>query len=70
MLARRWMCWWKAIDNGISVGRSYRDAPEIDGMVLSKGRRTSGILSLCGSPAHWSYDLTGVLVEEKNLIKL
>ena len=36
------MCWWKGFDNGISVGRSYRDAPEIDGMVFIEGKLETG----------------------------
>ncbi len=45
---------------GISIGRSYRDAPEIDGLVLVKGEFPSGqIISVRISDAT-VYDLTGV----------
>ena len=32
----------EGFDNGISVGRSYRDAPEIDGMVFIEGKLKLG----------------------------
>ncbi|MDP1544767.1 MAG: 30S ribosomal protein S12 methylthiotransferase RimO [Anaerolineales bacterium] len=56
--------------DGISVGRSYRDAPEIDGMVLIEGKANVGDIVPVRITGAMVYDLTGVLVEEKNLIKL
>jgi ribosomal protein S12 methylthiotransferase len=56
--------------DGISVGRSYRDAPEIDGMVLIEGKANVGDIVPARITGALTYDLTGVLVEEKNLIQL
>jgi len=56
-------------DNGISVGRSYRDAPEIDGMVLIEGKAEVGEIVPVRISGAMAYDLSGVLVEP-NLIKL
>ena len=45
-------------DGGLSLGRSYRDAPEIDGMVIVEGEipvRISGAMA---------YDLTGMVERE------
>jgi ribosomal protein S12 methylthiotransferase len=52
-------------NKGISVGRSYRDAPEIDGLVIVEGRAQVGEIVpvlISGALAH---DLTGVLVKEQ-----
>lgn len=57
-------------DNGISVGRSYRDAPEIDGMVFIEGKAKVGEIVPVRVTGAMVYDLTGVLAEEKTLIKL
>jgi len=56
-------------DNDISIGRSYRDAPEIDGMVLIEGRAEVGEILPVRITGAMAYDLTGVLAE-KNFIKL
>lgn len=56
--------------DGISVGRSYRDAPEIDGMVLIEGKANVGDIVPVRVTGAMVYDLSGVLAEEKNLIKL
>jgi ribosomal protein S12 methylthiotransferase len=55
-------------DNGIAIGRSYRDAPEIDGMVFieSNGLKKPAELPAIGSlvpvkiTGAMTYDLTGV----------
>jgi ribosomal protein S12 methylthiotransferase len=50
-------------NDGISVGRSYRDAPEIDGLVIVEGEAQVGQIvpvQIGGALAH---DLTGVLAE-------
>lgn len=50
---------------GISVGRSYRDAPEIDGLVIIDGKAPVGEIvpvTIHGAMAH---DLTGSLVPAK-----
>jgi len=59
----------EGFDNGISIGRSYRDAPEIDGMVLIEGQAKVGEIVPVRISGAMAYDLTGVLVEP-NLIKL
>jgi ribosomal protein S12 methylthiotransferase len=50
---------------GVSIGRSYRDAPEIDGLVLVKGEIPAGQII----PVHISeamvYDLSGAAISEK-----
>lgn len=57
-------------NDGVSIGRSYRDAPEIDGMVLVEGRANVGDIVPVRITGALAYDLTGVLAEEKNLIRL
>jgi len=51
-------------DNGISIGRSYRDAPEIDGMVFVEGRAKIGDIVPVKITGAMAYDLTGVPVTE------
>jgi ribosomal protein S12 methylthiotransferase len=46
-------------DNGISIGRSYRDAPEIDGMVVVEGEIPVGEISKVQITGAMSYDLVG-----------
>jgi len=53
-------------DKGISVGRSYRDAPEIDGLVFAHGRATLGAIvpvQISGALVH---DLTGELAAARS----
>jgi len=50
----------EGFDNGISVGRSYRDAPEIDGLVLVEGRLEPGRIVPVRITGAMAYDLTGV----------
>ncbi len=59
----------EGFDNGISIGRSYRDAPEIDGMVFVEGKAKVGDIVPVRITGAMAYDLTGALVES-NLIKL
>lgn len=59
----------EGFDNGISFGRSYRDAPEIDGMVLVEGKAKVGDIVPVRIGGAMAYDLTGVLAN-KPLIKL
>lgn len=47
--------------NGLSAGRSYRDAPEIDGLVLVEGRLEVGRILPVKITGAMAYDLTGVL---------
>jgi ribosomal protein S12 methylthiotransferase len=51
----------EGFDNGISIGRSYRDAPEIDGMVLIEGQARVGNIVPVRITGAMAYDLTGVL---------
>jgi len=58
----------EGFDNGISVGRSYRDAPEIDGMVFIEGQAKIGDIVPVRIGGALAYDVTGVLAQQ--LIKL
>jgi ribosomal protein S12 methylthiotransferase len=54
----------EGFDNGISVGRSYRDAPEIDGMMFVEGRMKVGEIVPVKITGAMTYDLTGVPAQE------
>lgn len=60
----------EGFDNGISIGRSYRDAPEIDGMVFVEGRAQPGEIVPVRITGAMAYDLTGVFQEQRQVIKL
>jgi ribosomal protein S12 methylthiotransferase len=47
--------------DGISVGRSYRDAPEIDGMVIVEGEIPIGEITPVRITGALPYDLTGTV---------
>jgi ribosomal protein S12 methylthiotransferase len=51
-------------DKGISIGRSYRDAPEIDGLVFIEGNAKIGELVPVKITGAMAYDLTGVIAQE------
>jgi len=51
-------------DNGLTIGRSYRDAPEIDGLVLAEGRAEIGQIVPVKITGALAYDLTGILVSQ------
>lgn len=53
----------EGFDNGISVGRSYRDAPEIDGLVFVEGRLEIGQIAPVRITGAMAYDLTGLPVQ-------
>ncbi len=55
-------------DKGIAIGRSYRDAPEIDGMVFVEGDAKIGEIVPARITGAMAYDLTGVPASE--LIRL
>ena len=59
----------EGFDNGLSIGRSYRDAPEIDGMVLIEGKAKVGEIVPVKISGAMTYDLTGMLAKQQ-LIKL
>ena len=44
---------------GISIGRSYRDAPEIDGMVIVEGLEEPGSIVPIHITSAMAYDLAG-----------
>ena len=47
-------------DKGIAIGRSYRDAPEIDGLVFIEGNAKIGDIVPVRITGAMAYDLTGV----------
>lgn len=53
----------EGFDNGISIGRSYRDAPEIDGLVLIEGKLEIGQIVPVRVMGAMAYDLTAVPVQ-------
>jgi ribosomal protein S12 methylthiotransferase len=55
-------------DKGIAIGRSYRDAPEIDGMVFIEGSAQIGDIVAVKITGAMAYDLTGV--PEKQSVQL
>ncbi|MBL8091074.1 MAG: 30S ribosomal protein S12 methylthiotransferase RimO [Anaerolineales bacterium] len=59
----------EGFDNGISIGRSYRDAPEIDGMVLAEGKANIGDIVPVRITGALTYDLTGTIIQPE-LIKI
>ena len=50
--------------DGLSVGRSYRDAPEIDGMVLLPGELPVGEMMAARITGAMEYDLAGEVVAQ------
>jgi ribosomal protein S12 methylthiotransferase len=51
--------------DGLSLGRSYRDAPEIDGLVIVEGNAPVGDLVPVRITGAMTYDLNGVLVTKR-----
>jgi ribosomal protein S12 methylthiotransferase len=60
----------EGFDNGISVGRSYRDAPEIDGLVFIEGKLEIGQIVPVRITGAMTYDLTGVPAKKVDMIEL
>lgn len=60
----------EGFDNGISIGRSYRDAPEIDGMVFVEGQAKIGEIVPVRITGAMAYDLTGSIVPQSQIIQL
>jgi ribosomal protein S12 methylthiotransferase len=50
----------EGVGDGVSVGRTYRDAPEIDGMVFVPGELPIGEIVPVYVDGAMVYDLTGV----------
>jgi ribosomal protein S12 methylthiotransferase len=48
-------------DSGLTIGRSYRDAPEIDGLVFAEGKAEIGQIVPVKINGAMAYDLSGVL---------
>lgn len=57
-------------DEVISLGRSYRDAPEIDGMVIIEGEVPVGEMVPVRISGAMAYDLTGVVDRQRSVISL
>jgi ribosomal protein S12 methylthiotransferase len=53
-------------DKGISIGRSYRDAPEIDGLVLVEDDIPAGQMVKVRINGAMAYDLTGTVANTVN----
>jgi ribosomal protein S12 methylthiotransferase len=53
-------------DGGISIGRSYRDAPEIDGLVLIEGKAPVGRITTAQITGAMPHDLTAQLLHSVN----
>jgi len=51
----------EGVGQGISMGRSYRDAPEVDGLVLVKGEIPAGQIISVRITNAMVYDLSGVV---------
>jgi ribosomal protein S12 methylthiotransferase len=47
--------------DGVSLGRTYRDAPEIDGMVIVEGDIPAGAMAPVRITGAMTYDLSGVV---------
>ncbi len=50
--------------DGISLGRSYRDAPEIDGMVMITGEHPTGEIIKVRIDGAMVHDLSGVVIQD------
>ncbi len=48
---------------GLTIGRSYRDAPEIDGLVFAEGKAEIGEIVKVKISGAMAYDLTGTLLQ-------
>jgi len=54
----------EGFDDGISIGRSYRDAPEIDGLVMIEGEAEVGEIVPVRITGAMAYDLSGMLISK------
>ena len=57
----------EGVGQGTSIGRSYRDAPEIDGLVLVKGEIPNGSMVSVHIDGAMVYDLVGVVKKNQDL---
>lgn len=60
----------EGVGDGISIGRSYRDAPEIDGMVVVEGEIPEGEFVPVRITGAMTYDLSGVVDTGRAVIGL
>jgi ribosomal protein S12 methylthiotransferase len=58
----------EGVGDGLSLGRSYRDAPEIDGLVIVEGELPVGEMLPVRITGAMMYDLTGVLAAGQSVI--
>jgi ribosomal protein S12 methylthiotransferase len=56
-------------DQNLTIGRSYRDAPEIDGLVIAEGEAETGSIVPVKINGAMAYDLTGVINSEQSRAK-
>lgn len=56
----------EGFDQGITVGRTYRDAPEIDGLAFIDGEAEVGQIVPALIDGAMAHDLTGIIVREKS----
>jgi ribosomal protein S12 methylthiotransferase len=56
--------------DGISMGRSYRDAPEIDGLVIVEGELSTGQIYPIRITGAMAYDLSGVVAKHEGSLTL
>jgi ribosomal protein S12 methylthiotransferase len=56
--------------DGLSMGRSYRDAPEIDGLVIIEGHVPIGEMVPVTITGAMPYDLSGIVKNSVDLIQL
>lgn len=59
-----------AQDGSISLGRTYRDAPEIDGMVILEGEIPAGEMVPARITGAMAYDLSGTVETSRSVITL
>jgi ribosomal protein S12 methylthiotransferase len=57
-------------NDGLSVGRTYRDAPEVDGLVIIEGTVPAGEMVPVKITGAMEYDLTGTVQVDPALIVL
>ena len=60
----------EGLGDGLSMGRSYRDAPEIDGLVIIEGDAPVGEMVPVTITGAMPYDLSGIIKNTTNLLQL
>lgn len=56
--------------DGLSMGRTYRDAPEIDGLTILEGEHPLGEIIPVRITGALAYDLSGEVVDARSTIPL